>query len=164
MNMGFNEIEEYKKTFIGSGVGTLQGVEFEVEPQKDHTFEVEPYWNVDHVVGWFTGKVYTTMYESGIAKHLGVAVIQQQNGLVKEMNMTVLAKVVLYMNMGFNEIEEYKKTFIGSGVGTLQGVEFEVEPQKDHTFEVEPYWNVDHVVGWFTGSTNSGFDILSSST
>nr|GEW49688.1 zinc finger, CCHC-type [Tanacetum cinerariifolium] len=29
----------------------------------------------------------------------------------------------------------------------LQGVEFKVEPQKDHTFEVEPHGNVDHVVG-----------------
>ncbi|GKB26027.1 hypothetical protein Tco_0865428, partial [Tanacetum coccineum] len=47
---------------------------------------------------------------------------------------------VLYRNMGFNESREYKKTFIGSGVGTgsvqvLQGVEFEVEPHEDHTFE-----------------------------
>ncbi|GKD57192.1 hypothetical protein Tco_1290579, partial [Tanacetum coccineum] len=47
-NMSFNKSGEYKKTFIGSGVGTgsvqvLQGVEFEVEPQEDHTFEVEPY-------------------------------------------------------------------------------------------------------------------------
>ncbi|GKC27263.1 hypothetical protein Tco_1034557 [Tanacetum coccineum] len=55
-NMGFNESEEYKKTFIGSGVGTgsmqvLQGDEFEVEPQDGHTFEVEPHGNVDHVVG-----------------------------------------------------------------------------------------------------------------
>ncbi|GJU76451.1 hypothetical protein Tco_1273521 [Tanacetum coccineum] len=55
-NMGFNESGEYKKTFIGSGVGTgsvqvLQGVEFEVEPQEDHTFEVEPHGNVDHVAG-----------------------------------------------------------------------------------------------------------------
>ncbi|GKC07956.1 hypothetical protein Tco_0999566, partial [Tanacetum coccineum] len=54
-NMGFNESGEYKKTFIGSGVGTgsvqvLQGVEFEVEPHEDHTFEVEPHENVDHVV------------------------------------------------------------------------------------------------------------------
>ncbi|GJT42505.1 hypothetical protein Tco_0951220 [Tanacetum coccineum] len=53
---GFNESGEYKKTFIGSGVGTgsvhvLQGVEFEVEPQEDHTFKVEPHRNVDHVVG-----------------------------------------------------------------------------------------------------------------
>ncbi|GJX40241.1 hypothetical protein Tco_0255231 [Tanacetum coccineum] len=64
----------------------------------------------------------------------------------------VTSKVVLYRNMGFNESGEYKKTFIGSGVGTgsmqvLQGVEFEVEPQEDHTFEVEPHGNVDHVVG-----------------
>ncbi|GKB91771.1 hypothetical protein Tco_0964043 [Tanacetum coccineum] len=52
-NMGFNESGEYKKTFIGSGVDTgsvqvLQEVEFEVEPQEDHTFEVEPHGNVDH--------------------------------------------------------------------------------------------------------------------
>ncbi|GJT52486.1 hypothetical protein Tco_0978643 [Tanacetum coccineum] len=54
--MGFNESGKYEKTFIGSGVGTglvqmLQGVEFEVEPQEDHTFEVEPHGNVDHVAG-----------------------------------------------------------------------------------------------------------------
>ncbi|GJU64836.1 hypothetical protein Tco_1246671 [Tanacetum coccineum] len=60
--------------------------------------------------------------KSGVAKHLGVAVIQQQNGLVKETNMTLLAKV-------------------------LQGVEVEVEPHEDHTFGVEPHGNVDHVVG-----------------
>nr|GEZ45290.1 zinc finger, CCHC-type [Tanacetum cinerariifolium]GEZ62794.1 zinc finger, CCHC-type [Tanacetum cinerariifolium] len=29
----------------------------------------------------------------------------------------------------------------------MQGVEFEVEPQEDHTFEVEPHGNVDHVAG-----------------
>ncbi|GKB35942.1 zinc finger, CCHC-type containing protein [Tanacetum coccineum] len=121
--------------------------------------------------------------KSGVAKHLGVAGLQQQNGLVEETNVTLLAKVrcfliqsglskvlwaedttistylvnkwviklwrlddvtskvVLYRNMGFNESGEYKKTFIGSGVGTgslqvLQGVEF----------EVEPHGNVDHVV------------------
>ncbi|GKC49128.1 hypothetical protein Tco_1071873, partial [Tanacetum coccineum] len=32
-------------------------------------------------------------------------------------------------------------------VQVLQGVEFEVEPQEDHTFEVEPHENVDHVAG-----------------
>ncbi|GJY89683.1 zinc finger, CCHC-type containing protein [Tanacetum coccineum] len=63
----------------------------------------------------------------------------------------ITSKVVLYRNIGFNESKEYKKTFIGSGVGTglaqvLQGVEFEVEPQEDHTFKVEPHGNVDHVV------------------
>nr|GEW56611.1 zinc finger, CCHC-type [Tanacetum cinerariifolium] len=136
--------------------------------------------------------------KSGVAKHLGVAGLQQQNGLVKETNMTLLAKtpidmfaffgwlasiehamlepvkvkciflgfhesivgnkllrlddvtsmVVLYRNMGFNESGEYKKTFIGFGVGTcsmqvLHKFEFEVEPLGDHTFEVEPQENVD---------------------
>ncbi|GJR56401.1 hypothetical protein Tco_1406922 [Tanacetum coccineum] len=103
--------------------------------------------------------------KSGVAKHLGVAGIQQQNGLVNETNVTLFAKqgmlepvkvkciflgyrkgivgnklwsfddvtsnVVLYRNMSFNESGKYKKTFIGSGVGTgsmqvLQRVEFEV--------------------------------------
>ncbi|GKE26374.1 hypothetical protein Tco_1441758, partial [Tanacetum coccineum] len=61
-------------------------------------------------------------------------------------------KVVLNKNTGFNKSGEYKKTFIGSGVGTgsvqvLQGVEFEVESQEDHAFEVEPHGNIDHVLG-----------------
>nr|GEY94505.1 retrovirus-related Pol polyprotein from transposon TNT 1-94 [Tanacetum cinerariifolium] len=140
--------------------------------------------------------------KSGVAKHLGVAGIQQQNGLVKETNATLLAKtpvdmfglfgwlasikqgmlepvkvkcillgyrkgivgnklwrlycitskVVLYRNMGFNESGEYKKTCVGSGVGTgsvqvLQRVEFKVEPHEHHTFEVEPHGNVNHVPG-----------------
>ncbi|GJY34181.1 hypothetical protein Tco_0418650 [Tanacetum coccineum] len=34
-----------------------------------------------------------------------------------------------------------------SSVQVLQGVEFEVELQEDHTFEVEPHGNVDHVAG-----------------
>ncbi|GJW02253.1 RNA-directed DNA polymerase, eukaryota [Tanacetum coccineum] len=64
----------------------------------------------------------------------------------------VTSKVVLFRNMGFNESGGYKKTFISSGVGTgsmqvLQRVEFEVEPQEDHTFKVEPHGNVDHVDG-----------------
>nr|GEY66652.1 zinc finger, CCHC-type [Tanacetum cinerariifolium] len=54
--MGFNESEEYKKTFIGSGVSTgsmqvLHEFEFEVEPLGDHTFEVEPQENVDQGAG-----------------------------------------------------------------------------------------------------------------
>ncbi|GJY25648.1 zinc finger, CCHC-type containing protein, partial [Tanacetum coccineum] len=58
----------------------------------------------------------------------------------------------LLRNMGFNESDEYKKTLIGSGVGTssmqvLHGFEFEVEPLGDHTFEVEPQENVDQGFG-----------------
>ncbi|GKG39704.1 hypothetical protein Tco_0463849, partial [Tanacetum coccineum] len=45
----------------------------------------------------------------------------------------VTSKVVLCKNMVFNESWEYKKTFIGYGVGkssmqVLQGAQFEVEP------------------------------------
>ncbi|GKF25390.1 zinc finger, CCHC-type containing protein, partial [Tanacetum coccineum] len=35
--------------------------------------------------------------KGGVAKHLGVAVIQQQNGLVKETNVTLLAKVRCFL-------------------------------------------------------------------
>ncbi|GJU00984.1 zinc finger, CCHC-type containing protein [Tanacetum coccineum] len=64
----------------------------------------------------------------------------------------ITSKVVLYRNMGFNESGEYKTTFIGSGVGTslvqvLQGVEFEVELQEDHVFEVEPLRNIGQGAG-----------------
>ncbi|GJV08978.1 hypothetical protein Tco_1346634 [Tanacetum coccineum] len=50
------KVRNTRKTFIGSGVGissvhVLQGVKFEVELQEDHTFEVEPHGNVDHVAG-----------------------------------------------------------------------------------------------------------------
>ncbi|GKG06442.1 hypothetical protein Tco_0326528, partial [Tanacetum coccineum] len=60
----------------------------------------------------------------------------------------VISKAVLYRNMGFNESGEYKKTFIGFGVGTgsmqvLHRFEFEVKPLGDHTFEVKPQENVD---------------------
>nr|GFA12341.1 zinc finger, CCHC-type [Tanacetum cinerariifolium] len=106
--------------------------------------------------------------KSGVTKYLSVAGIQHQNRLVNETNMTLFAKVkciflgyhksivgnniwtlvevtskvVLYRNMGFNESGEYKKTFIGSSVGTgsmhvLHGFKFEVEPLGDHTFKVE---------------------------
>ncbi|GJW84192.1 hypothetical protein Tco_0157337 [Tanacetum coccineum] len=72
--------------------------------------------------------------KSGVAKHLGVAWIHQRNGLVEETNMTLLAKWVIKLwRYGFNT--------------GLQGVEFEVELHEDHTFEVEPHGNVDHVAG-----------------
>nr|GEW16823.1 zinc finger, CCHC-type [Tanacetum cinerariifolium] len=56
--------------------------------------------------------------KSGVAKHLGVAGIHQQNGLVDEINVTLFAKV-------------------------LHEFEFEVEPLRDHTFKVEPQESVD---------------------
>ncbi|GJT41468.1 zinc finger, CCHC-type containing protein [Tanacetum coccineum] len=110
--------------------------------------------------------------KSGVTKHMGVAVIQQQNGLVKENNMTLLAKLtrspssaigfktpidmlgffgwLASINQGMLEPVKVKCIFLGYRKGTgsvqvLQGVEVEVEPQEDHTFEVEPHGNVDHV-------------------
>nr|GEZ65147.1 zinc finger, CCHC-type [Tanacetum cinerariifolium] len=59
---------------------------------------------------------------SVVAKHLGVALIQQQNVSVDDINMTLFAKV-------------------------LHGFEYEMEPLWDHTFEVEPQENVDQGVG-----------------
>nr|GEV23663.1 zinc finger, CCHC-type [Tanacetum cinerariifolium] len=53
----------------------------------------------------------------------------------------IKAKLDIAGNMGFNESGEYKKPFIGFGVGTglmhvLHGFEFKVEPLGDHTFEL----------------------------
>ncbi|GJT31290.1 hypothetical protein Tco_0911565 [Tanacetum coccineum] len=61
-------------------------------------------------------------------------------GWLASIKQGMLEPVVLYRNTGFNESGEYKKTFIGSDVGTgsmqvLQGDEFDVEPQDNHTFE-----------------------------
>nr|GEW93692.1 reverse transcriptase domain-containing protein [Tanacetum cinerariifolium] len=77
----------------------------------------------------------------------------------------ITSKVVLYRIMGFNESGEYKKTFIGSGVGTgsmqaLHGFEFEVEPLGDHTFKVEPQENVDQGAGLQEAQTQDLIDYL----
>ncbi|GJY04181.1 hypothetical protein Tco_0370121 [Tanacetum coccineum] len=56
-------------------------------------------------------------------------VIQQQNGLVKERNVTLLAKVVLTREYGFNKVEVYKKLPIGSGVVQVQFGSQEVQTQ-----------------------------------
>nr|GEX12468.1 retrovirus-related Pol polyprotein from transposon TNT 1-94 [Tanacetum cinerariifolium] len=101
--------------------------------------------------------------KSGFAKHLGVALIQQQNGLVKGTNVTLLVKVHCFLiQSGLSKcftgiwvsikVGNTKKLSFGSGVDTglvqvLQGVDFEVKPQEDHTFEVESHENVDHVAG-----------------
>ncbi|GKE66542.1 hypothetical protein Tco_1520703, partial [Tanacetum coccineum] len=55
IKQGMLEPVKVKCIFLGCHKGTgsmqvLQGVEFEVEPLEDHTFEVEPHGNIDHVV------------------------------------------------------------------------------------------------------------------
>ncbi|GJW67708.1 hypothetical protein Tco_0122132 [Tanacetum coccineum] len=77
--------------------------------------------------------------------------IQQQNGLVEEMNMTLLAKLHCFLiQSGLSKvfgqrIQPGNKLCRLDDV-TSKGVECEVEPQEDHAFEVEPQGNVDHVV------------------
>nr|GEZ43347.1 hypothetical protein [Tanacetum cinerariifolium] len=72
------------------GVEDLKKVELQ-GAQVDREAEVFQVSNDD------TAVVYTTMYESGVAKELGVAGIQQQNGLVDETNVTLFAKTLVDM-------------------------------------------------------------------
>ncbi|GJS89162.1 hypothetical protein Tco_0771798 [Tanacetum coccineum] len=127
------------------GVHDEKRVWFEVElqgTQGDHEAEVFQVSNDDTVVAQrrFEDKQpeekTNTDCLSGLYKVLWVEDTTMSTYLVN--------KVVLYKNIGFNESGKYKKTFIGSGVGTgstqvLQGDEFEVEPQDGHTIEVEPH-------------------------
>ncbi|GJW35286.1 hypothetical protein Tco_0058206 [Tanacetum coccineum] len=71
--------------------------------------------------------------------------------------------IFLGYRKGFNESREYNKTFIGSGVCTgsvqvFQGVEFEVEPHKDHALEVEPLRNVGQGAGSLKVQTQDFMD------
>ncbi|GJX64562.1 hypothetical protein Tco_0298905 [Tanacetum coccineum] len=90
--------------------------------------------------------------ESGLSKVLWTNDTTMSTYLVNKVKVKRIFLGYRKRNMGFNESGKYKKTFISSGVGTcsmkvLQEDEFKVEPQDDHTFEVEPHGNVDHVVG-----------------
>ncbi|GJS56404.1 zinc finger, CCHC-type containing protein [Tanacetum coccineum] len=123
----------------------------------------------------------------GVVKHLGVAVIQQQNGLVKKTNVTFLAKTPIDMlgifawlasiKQGMLEPVKVKCIFLGYRKGIVGNklwmldditskvvlyrnmeVEFEVEPHDDHTFEVEPLRNVGQA--GFSAATKSGWEWL----
>nr|GEX60515.1 zinc finger, CCHC-type [Tanacetum cinerariifolium] len=94
-NIDFKESGEYKKTFIGSGVGTgsvhvLQEVKFEVEPHEDHTFEVEPHGIFDHVASlqemiWMLDQMYmcsTTIAGNAVTTSMSItgSIHQDQSG------------------------------------------------------------------------------------
>ncbi|GJY07677.1 zinc finger, CCHC-type containing protein [Tanacetum coccineum] len=109
--------------------------------------------------------------KSGVPKHLGVARIQQQNGLVEETNVTLSAKVRYFLiqsslSMVFWAEDTTMSTYLVNRspsstiefrtpidmlryewLSALEGVEFEVELQEDHAFEVEPQGNVGHIAG-----------------
>nr|GEU63583.1 zinc finger, CCHC-type [Tanacetum cinerariifolium] len=160
--VGFKQLSPGVETGV-HGVHDEKNVWFEVKlqgAQRDHKAEV------------FQSSIQQCM-KRWVAKHLGVAGIQQQNGLVNKTNVTLFAKthvdmlgffgllasikqemldpvkvkciflryrkcivgnklwrlddvtskLVLYRNMGFNESEEYKKTFFGSDVASSQEVQ-----------------------------------------
>ncbi|GKA77660.1 hypothetical protein Tco_0784197, partial [Tanacetum coccineum] len=88
------------------------------------------------------------VFQSGLSKVFKAEDTTMSTYLVNRSSSVIGFKTPIDMlrNMGFNKSWEYKKTFIGSGVGTSsvhvsQGVKFEVEPQEDHAFEVGPLRN-----------------------
>nr|GEU40942.1 hypothetical protein [Tanacetum cinerariifolium] len=113
--------------------------------------------------------------KSGVAEHLGVARIQQQNRLIEDTNVTLLPKGTRSLSsaigfktpidmlgffgrlasikQGMLEPVKVKCIFLGYHKGIVGNKALkvriqcrcEVEPQEDHTFEVEPHENVDHV-------------------
>nr|GFA55509.1 retrovirus-related Pol polyprotein from transposon TNT 1-94 [Tanacetum cinerariifolium] len=66
---------------------------------KEQEKEYQTGWKIKtgNVLDFFNQKSTQQCTKSGVAKHLGVAVIQQQNGLVKETNVTLLAKVHCFL-------------------------------------------------------------------
>ncbi|GJR96474.1 hypothetical protein Tco_0268648 [Tanacetum coccineum] len=147
--------------------------------EKEHEKEYQTGWKIKtgNVLNSCNQRSTQQCTKSRVAKHLGVAGLQQQNGLVKETNVTLLLSTgfrfslviqrlktpidmlgifswLASIKQGMLEPVKVKCIFLGyrkGVVGTVQsGVqrdEFEVEPQDGHTFEVEPHGNVDHVVG-----------------
>ncbi|GJU22989.1 hypothetical protein Tco_1156331 [Tanacetum coccineum] len=111
-NMGFNESGEYKKTFIGSGVGTglmhvLHGFEFEVEPLGDHTFEVEPQENVDQRVGLQEVQTQDLM-DYQLARHRDQHLACELFGYREDSNevafaISVVEKIYAHESLTFND-------------------------------------------------------------
>nr|GEW34959.1 retrotransposon protein, putative, Ty1-copia subclass [Tanacetum cinerariifolium] len=73
---------------------------------------------------------------SGVAKHLGVAVIQQQNGLVKETNVTLLAKqVALEILAAHSAWVKGSKEIAGLMLMTME-LEIQRNPEPLHAHEM----------------------------
>nr|GEV54681.1 zinc finger, CCHC-type [Tanacetum cinerariifolium] len=108
--------------------------------------------------------------KSGIAKHLGVVEIQQQNELAKKTNMTLLAKRTC-IKQGMLEPVKVKCIFIecregivGNKLRRLDDVTSNVALYRNMGFNKSGKYKNTFIgsgVGrWFIGSTNSGFDGL----
>ncbi|GKD55724.1 hypothetical protein Tco_1289111, partial [Tanacetum coccineum] len=142
--VGFKQLGPCVETGV-HGVYDGKCVWFEVElqgAQGDHKAKVFQVSNDDTVVAQRRLEdkqpEEKTKTACGVAKHLGVAGLQQQNGLVKETNVTLLAKAHCFLiQSGLSKVlwaeDTTMSTYLVNKV--LQGDEFEVEPQDGHTFE-----------------------------
>ncbi|GKF17832.1 zinc finger, CCHC-type containing protein, partial [Tanacetum coccineum] len=105
--VGFKQLGPGVETGV-HGAHDEKRVWFEVElqgAQGDHEAEVfqekeyQTWWKIKtgNVLDSCNQKSTQQCTKSGVAKHLGVAGLQQQNGLVEETNLTLLAKVSCFL-------------------------------------------------------------------
>ncbi|GJS56168.1 zinc finger, CCHC-type containing protein [Tanacetum coccineum] len=91
-------------------------------------------------------KVRCSLIQSGLSKVFWAEDITMSIYLVNRSPSSAIGfKTPIDMLRFFSWLASIKLDDVTSKV--LQGVEFEVELQEDHTFEVEPHGNVDHVAG-----------------
>ncbi|GKD06403.1 hypothetical protein Tco_1181377, partial [Tanacetum coccineum] len=123
-----------RKTLKGTGsVKELQGVELEVEPQEDHTFEVEPHGNVDHVVGSHEVQTQDLIYYH-LARDFHV-----EAGLKDDMDAQLDVYVLSNDEMGFScgcKAEIWAtKVLLDKAKGNILGMEI-VRDQNGNTLRV----------------------------
>nr|GEV76454.1 retrovirus-related Pol polyprotein from transposon TNT 1-94 [Tanacetum cinerariifolium] len=146
---------KYDEGWVKFCVGQCQAVTRKTLKGRKQLGEYQTGWKIKigNVLDFCNQRSTQPCTKSGVSKHLCVAMIQQQNGLVKETNMTLLSKTPIDMlgffgwlasiKPGMLEPLKVKCIFLGYRKGTgsvqvLQRVEVEVEPQEDHTFERIP--------------------------
>ncbi|GKF28166.1 hypothetical protein Tco_0094508, partial [Tanacetum coccineum] len=100
--------------------------------------------------------------KSGVAKHLGVTGLQQQNGLVNKTNVTLFAKQGMLEPVKVKCIFlGYRKGIVGKKLWRLDDVTSKVVLYRNMGFNESGEYK-ETFIGSGVGSTNSGFDILSS--
>nr|GEY72335.1 zinc finger, CCHC-type [Tanacetum cinerariifolium] len=157
--VGFKQLGPGIETGV-HGVNDEKRVWFEVELQgAQGDREAKVFQEKEYQSGWKikTGNVLDSCNQrstqqcmkSVVAKHLGVAGIQQQNGLVDEKTSTYLVNRSLSSAIGFKKPIDMLGFFgwLASIKQVLPGFNFEVEPLGDHTFEIEPQENIDQGAG-----------------
>nr|GEW54341.1 retrovirus-related Pol polyprotein from transposon TNT 1-94 [Tanacetum cinerariifolium] len=116
------EVEDHSKTYSSAGMDISWYVEGIHCGSKESLSQLSQSAGLNKFACKLVSLPSLLVQRSGVAKYLGVAGIQQQNGLVNETNVTLFVKV-------------------------LNRFEFEVKPLGDHTFEVEPQENINQGAG-----------------